>query len=96
MISYSGVKIVEVVSEPSVLVGTAAAHLQDDLSSRRSFARHRTLIYSPCDLLCLDEKCTLNKSTSGIVLRRTISQRQSFEHENGPVQNDSKTDFKYT
>ena len=60
----------EVVSEPSVLAETAAAHLQDDLSSRRSFASHITLIYSPCDLLCLDEKCILNKSTSGIVLRK--------------------------
>ena len=58
----------EVVSEPSVLSETAAARLQDDLSSRRSFASHHTLIYSPCDLLCLDEKCTLNKSASGIVL----------------------------
>ena len=52
---------------------TAAAHLQDDLSSRRSFVSHRTIIYSPCDLLCLDEKCTLNKSTSGIVLRKESS-----------------------
>ena len=67
LISYSEVKIVEVVSEPSVLEGTAAAHLQDDLSSRRSFARHRTQIYSPRDLLCLDEKCTPNKSTSRTV-----------------------------
>ena len=65
LISYSEVKIVEVVSEPSVLSGTAAAHLQDDLSSRRSFSHHHNQIYSPRDLLCLDEKCTLSKSTSG-------------------------------
>ena len=64
----------EVVNEPSVLAETAAAHLQDNLLSRKSFASHRTLIYSPCDLLCLDEKCTLNKSTSGIVLRKERSQ----------------------
>ena len=64
----------EVAIEPSVLAETAVAHLQDDLSSRRSFASHHTIIYSPCDLLCLDEKCTLNKSTSGIVLRKERSQ----------------------
>ena len=63
----------EVVSEPSVFAETAAAHLQDGLSSRRSFTSHRTLTYSPCDLLCLDEKCTLNKSTSGICLRKERS-----------------------
>ena len=57
----------EVVSEPSVLAGTAASHLQDDLSSKRSFACHCTKIYSPYDLLCLDEQCTLNKSTPGTV-----------------------------
>ena len=57
----------EVVSEPSVLAGTAAAHLQDDLSFIRSFVRHLNKIYSSRDLLCLDEKCTLNKSTSGTV-----------------------------
>ena len=57
----------EVVSEPSVLVGTAAAHLQDDLSCRRSFARHRTQIYTPRDLLCLDENCIPNKITSSTV-----------------------------
>ena len=68
LIIYSEVTIVEVVSEPSVLEGTAAANLQDGLSYRRIFERHRTKIYSPCDLLCLDEKCTLNKSISGIVL----------------------------
>ena len=62
--------IVEVVIEPSVLAETSAAHLQYDLSSRRSFEIHRTRIYSPCELLCLDEKCTLNKSTPGIVLRK--------------------------
>ena len=53
-----------VVSDLSVLLGTAAAHLQDYLSSRRSFARHLTQIYLPHDLLCLDEKCTPNKITS--------------------------------
>ena len=57
----------EVVSEPSVLAETAGAHHQDNLSSIRSFASNCTLIYSPCIILCLDEKCTLNKSTSGIV-----------------------------
>ena len=51
-------------SDLSVLLGTAAAHLQDYLSSRRSFACHRTQIYSPRDLLFLDENCTPNKSTS--------------------------------
>ena len=55
----------EVVSEPSDLEGTAAAHLQYYLSSRRIFSRHCTQIYSPSDVLYLDEKCTLNKSTSG-------------------------------
>ena len=64
----------EVVSEPSVLEETAAAHLQDYLSSRRIFASHCTLIYSPCDLLCLDENFTMNKSTLGIVLIKEISQ----------------------
>ena len=63
----------EVVIEPLVLAETAAAHLQDDLSSRRSFASHRTQIYLPCDLLCLDEKCTMNNSTSGIVLIKESS-----------------------
>ena len=42
--------MLEVVNEPSVLAGTAAAHFQDYLSSRRSFARHRTQIYSPREL----------------------------------------------
>ena len=60
----------EVVSEPSVLAEIEAAHLQDDLSHRRGFASNNTIIHSPCDLLCLDEKCTLNKSTSGIVIRK--------------------------
>ena len=60
----------EALGEPSVLEETIAAHLQDDLSYRKSCAIHRNIIYSPCDLLCLDEKCTLNKSTSGIVLRK--------------------------
>ena len=64
LISHSEVTIVELVSDPSVLPGTAAANLQDYLSYRRSFERHHTQIYSPRDLLCLDEKCTLNKSTS--------------------------------
>ena len=63
----------EIVSDPSVLAETAAAQLQDDLSSRRSFARNHTIIYSPCELLYLDEKCTLNKITSGIVLRKERS-----------------------
>ena len=54
----------EVVSKPSVLAETEAAHLQDYLSSKRIFSRHHTNIYSPRDLLCLDEKCTPNKSTS--------------------------------
>ena len=63
----------EVVSETSVLAETEAAHLQDDLLSKRSFASYRTLIYSPCDLLCLYEKCTLDKITSGIVLRKERS-----------------------
>ena len=64
----------EVVIDPSVLIETVAAHPQDYLSSRRSFASHRTLIYSPYDLLCLDEKCNLNKSTSGIFFRKERSQ----------------------
>ena len=63
----------EVVNEPSVLAETAVAHLQDNLSYRRSFASQRTLTYSPCDILCLYEKRTLNKSTSGIVLRKERS-----------------------
>ena len=60
----------EVANEPSVLSETAEAHLKDDLSSIRSFASNCTLIYSPCDLVCLDEKCTLNKIKSWIVLRK--------------------------
>ena len=64
----------EVVSETSVLAETAAAHLQDALSSRRMFASHFTLIYSPCDLLFLDEEFTMNKRTRGIVLRKERSQ----------------------
>ena len=67
LISHSEVNIVEVVIKPSVLAGTAAVHLQDDLSSIRRFSRHRTEIYSPRDLLSLDEKCTLNNSTPGKV-----------------------------
>ena len=63
----------EVLSEPSILTETAASHLTDDSSSRRSFAINRTLIYLLCNLFCLDEKCTLNKSTSGIVLRKESS-----------------------
>ena len=70
LISHSEVTIVEVVSENSVLAGTAESHLQDDLSYRRSFACHRTQIYSPYYPLYLDEKYTLNKSTSGIILRK--------------------------
>ena len=54
----------EVVSESSVLVGIEAAHPQDDLSSRRSFALNHNQIYSPLDHLCLDKKFTPNKSTS--------------------------------
>ena len=54
----------EVVSDPSVLARTAAAQLQDDLSFRRICARHRTQIYSPCDLICFDKQCTPNNSTS--------------------------------
>ena len=54
----------EVVSETSILAVTAAAHLQDDLSSESIFACHRTQINSPRDLLCLDGKCNSNKSTS--------------------------------
>ena len=57
----------EVVSDRSVLAGTAEAHPQDDLSSRKSVARHRTKIYSPHDFLCLEEKCNPNKSTSRTV-----------------------------
>ena len=63
----------ELVSEPSFLAETAAEKLQDDLSSRRSFASPRTLIYSPYDHLCVDAKCTMNKSTPGIVLRKERS-----------------------
>ena len=58
----------EVVSEPSFLEKTTGAHIQDDLSSRRIFTSHCTQTYPPCDLLYLDEKCTLNKITLGIVL----------------------------
>ena len=76
----------EVVSAPSVLEETALEHLQDNLSSRRRFASHRTIIYSPYDLLCLDEKCTLNKSTSGIVLRKEKSRPQKvLVNDNGKV-----------
>ena len=78
---------VEVVSEPSVLAETAAAHLQDDLSSRRRFASNLTIIYSPCDLLCLDEKCSLNKITSRIVLRKERSQTPTvLVNDNSKVQ----------
>ena len=68
----------EVVSETSILAVTAAAHLQDDLSSRRSFARHRTQIYSPRDLLCLDEKCNPNKSTSRTVEEKKFPDPQHY------------------
>ena len=64
--------MVEVVSEPSVLAGTAAAHFQDYLSSRRSFARHCTQIYSPSELFCLDEKFTSNKSYQGKLKKRRV------------------------
>ena len=73
LISHSGVTIVEVVSDPSVLARAAAEHLQDNLSSRRIFVGNCTQTYSPCDLLCLDEKCNLNKITAGIVLRKERS-----------------------
>ena len=63
LIRYSEVTIVELVSEPSVLVGIAAANLQDYLLYSRSFAHNHTQIYSPHNLLCLDEKCAPNKST---------------------------------
>ena len=63
----------EVVIEPSFLAETVAAHIKDDLSSRRIFAIHLNTIYSPCDLLYLDEKCTLNKITSKIFLRKERS-----------------------
>ena len=76
----------EVVSEPSVLAETTAAHLQDDLSYRRIFASHCTRIYSPCDLLCLDEKCTINNITSGIVLRKERSRTPTvLVNDNGKV-----------
>ena len=57
----------EVAIEPSVLEETAAAHIQDYLSSRRIFASHCTQIYSSCELLFLDKNCTLNNITSRIV-----------------------------
>ena len=53
----------EEVSKPSFLGETEAAHLHYDLSSKRSFASNRTQIYLPCELLCLGDKRTLNKST---------------------------------
>ena len=59
--------MLEVVIEPSFLLGTEVAHLQDYLSSSRSFSCHLTQIYLPRDLLCLDEKCTFNNSTSKTV-----------------------------
>ena len=70
--------MVEVVSDPSVLAGTAEAHLQDDLSSRRSFARHITQIYSPLDLLCLDKTCTPNKSTSRTFEEKKVPDPQRY------------------
>ena len=78
LISHSGVTMVEVVSEPSVLVGTEAAHLQYDLSSRRSFARYQTQIYSPLDLLRLDGQCNLNKTTSGTVQEKKVPDPQRY------------------
>ena len=77
----------EVVSETSVLEETATAHLQDDLSSIRSFSIHRSLIYSSRDLLCLYEKCSLNKITSGIFLRIERSRPPTvIVHDNSKVQ----------
>ena len=70
LISHSGVTMVEVVSEPSVLVGTEAAHLQYDLSSRRSFARYQTQIYSPLDLLRLDDSVILIRPHQGQFKKR--------------------------
>ena len=61
----------EVVCEPSVLEGTEAAHIQDYLLSRRYSPRHRTQIYSPRDLLCLDENFIPNKSKS-----RTVEEKK--------------------
>ena len=63
----------EVVSEPSILEETAGSHLQDYLSSSRSLASHFTLTYSRYDLLCLDEKCTMNKNKLGIFLIKESS-----------------------
>ena len=77
LISYSKVTIVEEVIYSSVLTGTAAAHFQDDLSSRRSFVRHCTQIYLLRGILCLDENWTPNKSTS-----RTVEE-EMFPYPNG-------------
>ena len=55
----------EVVSEPLVLAGTAAAHLQDDLSSRMIYAHHRNQIYSPRDLICLEKSSLLIRAYQG-------------------------------
>ena len=63
LISYSDVTIVDVVSDPSVLSGTAAAYLQIYVPYIKSFARHCTQIYLSRDLIWMDEKCTPNKST---------------------------------
>ena len=63
----------EVVSGTSVLEETAAADLQDKSEPRSSFARHCTQFCSPCDLLGVEEKFTLKKSTSGIILIKESS-----------------------
>ena len=68
----------ELVSEPSFLAGTEASHPQYDLSYRRSFARHCTQIYSPRDLLCLEEKCTPNKSTPRTFEEKKVPHPQRY------------------
>ena len=58
------------------LLGLAVYYIginKDDLSSRSRFASHHNLTYSLCDLLCLDEKCAMNKIKPGIVLRKKRS-----------------------
>ena len=56
--------VVEVVSVTLVLEGTVAAHLKDDLLFSWSFSSYHTQISSPRDVLCSDEMCNPNKSTS--------------------------------
>ena len=75
----------KLVSEALILAETAASHLKDDLSSRKIFASHLTLIYSLCDNISLDKKFTLNKSKSGIVLRKERSLPPTVNH-NSKVQ----------